>query len=440
MSGQASLIELVELSRYFGAKSEFVIAGGGNTSVKVGDALFVKPSGVALASIAADDFVQMNRGALAALLCEELGGDPEAREARFKEAILAARTDPQRSRRPSVECVLHNLLPAALRGAHARHEDELAHLRRAGGSRGGAPVRRRGPLGAVRGSRLRARQVRRSRARTVRAAHRAPLPLGSPDAEPRPDRVRRHARRGEGHHRPPGRRPSPRPQRGRPRKASRSGPSSASSPRKRARSSIRSRPMLRGLLADSDDAPGRDVRRLADGHWHMPGSQEGRPSRAGGPLTPDQIVYCNSFPLWFEPTAGEAGAAARRAAARGRRRPHDATTGFPPQVVLVKGLGMFAAGDDFAAAETVRLVYLDAIKVMAGARAPGRHPAPRAARPPSSSRTGKSRPTGARSPRRRTSPAAPPARWPSSPARRRASAWRSPRTWPPRAPTWSWPT
>jgi NAD(P)-dependent dehydrogenase (short-subunit alcohol dehydrogenase family) len=36
--------------------------------------------------------------------------------------------------------------------------------------------------------------------------------------------------------------------------------------------------------------------------------------------------------------------------------------------VLVKGLGMFAAGDDFTGADTVRLVYTDVIKVMAGAR------------------------------------------------------------------------
>jgi NAD(P)-dependent dehydrogenase (short-subunit alcohol dehydrogenase family) len=35
---------------------------------------------------------------------------------------------------------------------------------------------------------------------------------------------------------------------------------------------------------------------------------------------------------------------------------------------LIEGLGLFAAGDDYAQANTVRLVYLDAIKVMAGAQ------------------------------------------------------------------------
>jgi len=46
-----------------------------------------------------------------------------------------------------------------------------------------------------------------------------------------------------------------------------------------------------------------------------------------------------------------------------------------PKIVLVKGLGMFCAADDFAAADVVRRVYRDAIKVMAGAaRLGGVHP------------------------------------------------------------------
>jgi hypothetical protein len=39
----------------------------------------------------------------------------------------------------------------------------------------------------------------------------------------------------------------------------------------------------------------------------------------------------------------------------------------PPTVVLVQGLGLFAGGDTWADANTARLVYIDAIKVMAGA-------------------------------------------------------------------------
>ena len=43
--------ELVELSRHFGSDTKFVIAGGGNTSLKTNDRLYVKGSGTALATI-----------------------------------------------------------------------------------------------------------------------------------------------------------------------------------------------------------------------------------------------------------------------------------------------------------------------------------------------------------------------------------------------------
>jgi len=45
---------LIELSHVYGADSSFVLAGGGNTSLKVGDRLFVKASGHALATITGD--------------------------------------------------------------------------------------------------------------------------------------------------------------------------------------------------------------------------------------------------------------------------------------------------------------------------------------------------------------------------------------------------
>jgi NAD(P)-dependent dehydrogenase (short-subunit alcohol dehydrogenase family) len=97
------------------------------------------------------------------------------------------------------------------------------------------------------------------------------------------------------------------------------------------------------------------------------GGAEGKTIATTGPLTPDQIVYCKSFPLWVEPASDTPSATLveqlRRAVAD-----HSKRTGSAPHVVLVKGLGMFAAGDDFAGADTVRLVYADVIKVMAGAR------------------------------------------------------------------------
>ena len=42
--------------------------------------------------------------------------------------------------------------------------------------------------------------------------------------------------------------------------------------------------------------------------------------------------------------------------------------GFAPLVILVQGLGMFTVGDSYKDAATVRDIYIDDIKIMAGAR------------------------------------------------------------------------
>ena len=51
-SAKDSLLEtLVKLSRFYGGDPSFVLAGGGNTSVKTDDVLYVKASGCALACV-----------------------------------------------------------------------------------------------------------------------------------------------------------------------------------------------------------------------------------------------------------------------------------------------------------------------------------------------------------------------------------------------------
>jgi NAD(P)-dependent dehydrogenase (short-subunit alcohol dehydrogenase family) len=77
-------------------------------------------------------------------------------------------------------------------------------------------------------------------------------------------------------------------------------------------------------------------------------------------------VYCGSFPLWFAPQANEDEAVLIERL-RGAIDQHKERTRFAPKVVLIEGIGLFAAGDDFKQASTVRDVYLDAVKVMAGA-------------------------------------------------------------------------
>ncbi|MCX7847099.1 MAG: SDR family NAD(P)-dependent oxidoreductase [bacterium] len=102
---------LAELSRRYGADPAYVLAGGGNTSAKDAATLWVKPSGVALATIQPHDFLPMDRCQLEASLRAHYPEDPTAREAEVKRAMLAA-VRPGVTGRPSVEAILHNLFDA----------------------------------------------------------------------------------------------------------------------------------------------------------------------------------------------------------------------------------------------------------------------------------------------------------------------------------------
>jgi NAD(P)-dependent dehydrogenase (short-subunit alcohol dehydrogenase family) len=125
-------------------------------------------------------------------------------------------------------------------------------------------------------------------------------------------------------------------------------------------------PALRGLLAEGD-ALKVVTFDDSDTVLSLIGSAEGSNIASAGPLSPDQIVYCKSFPLWFIPEEGESDEALVQRL-RAAIDNHIKTTHFPPKEVLVERLGMFAVGDDYAGAATVAEVYTDAIKVMAGAR------------------------------------------------------------------------
>jgi hypothetical protein len=59
--------DLITLSREYGSDPGWVVAGGGNTSWKDGDVLYVKASGYPLATIGEDGFARMDRRKLAAI-------------------------------------------------------------------------------------------------------------------------------------------------------------------------------------------------------------------------------------------------------------------------------------------------------------------------------------------------------------------------------------
>lgn len=105
------LNELVSLSNIYGSNEELVLAGGGNTSAKDGDVMYIKGSGTQLATITAEGFVKMSRAALADIFTKEYPSDDDAREAQALADLTAAKMPGEENKRPSVETLLHSLFP-----------------------------------------------------------------------------------------------------------------------------------------------------------------------------------------------------------------------------------------------------------------------------------------------------------------------------------------
>ncbi|MGB9597655.1 MAG: hypothetical protein ACPL7B_15335, partial [Candidatus Poribacteria bacterium] len=55
------LDKIVVLSRYYGSDPDFVLAGGGNTSVKTDEILYIKSSGISLGDITREGFIALSR-------------------------------------------------------------------------------------------------------------------------------------------------------------------------------------------------------------------------------------------------------------------------------------------------------------------------------------------------------------------------------------------
>jgi len=104
------LAALAAMSNQYGADPEYVLAGGGNTSFKSADRLWIKGSGTALATIRPDDFVVLERPLLKEMWSAEYPEDEALREAAVLSAMMNARVRGE-TRRPSVETLLHDLFP-----------------------------------------------------------------------------------------------------------------------------------------------------------------------------------------------------------------------------------------------------------------------------------------------------------------------------------------
>ena len=103
------LKEIIELSRHYGKDKEYVIAGGGNTSYKNDEYIWVKASGFALSTIDENGFVCLSREKLEIINTRDYSSDVLKREEEVKNDLMASIVSNNGSR-PSVESSLHNII------------------------------------------------------------------------------------------------------------------------------------------------------------------------------------------------------------------------------------------------------------------------------------------------------------------------------------------
>ncbi|MDD4024620.1 MAG: class II aldolase/adducin family protein [Kiritimatiellae bacterium] len=109
--GVRELLDAVtRLSHEFGTE-EYVKAGGGNTSCKNAETLWIKPSGTTLAGLSSESFVAMDRALLSRLYAARTPEAAAEREELVKN-MMAAAVRPETPGRASVEAPLHDSLYA----------------------------------------------------------------------------------------------------------------------------------------------------------------------------------------------------------------------------------------------------------------------------------------------------------------------------------------
>ncbi len=100
---------ITEISHKYGSDEKYVLAGGGNTSFKNEENLYIKGSGTSLATIAPSGFVKMDRKALSNIWNKTYPQNKDAREAEVLKDMMVSRCEGEENKRPSVETLLHNL-------------------------------------------------------------------------------------------------------------------------------------------------------------------------------------------------------------------------------------------------------------------------------------------------------------------------------------------
>jgi rhamnulokinase len=357
----AALEAAARLSRRFGEDPEYSRAGGGNSSVKHAGTLFIKPSGISLASITPAALMPLAMGPLLDLAATDgeavAGTDPVMRVA------MAARLRDEGERRPSVECVFHALIPGrfvihthptTVNALTCAREGEAIARDLFGDGVLWVPYTDPGLPLAREIARRRRREEAPGAAEVILLQNHGLIVAGDDEAAivDRSEAVVA-AVRGRIENAPAAADQA----------SSSRAPASADAIDRLARA-------IGGALRADSVAPAVVSDGSADAAW-VAGTTDGRSLVDAGPLTPDQIVYAGSWPLWLGAAIIDMPTERLEHGVRDAIAAHSIRTGEAPLIVVAEGLGVLAVGATPRQAETACQLYLDAVRVGRGAAALG---------------------------------------------------------------------
>jgi NAD(P)-dependent dehydrogenase (short-subunit alcohol dehydrogenase family)/rhamnose utilization protein RhaD (predicted bifunctional aldolase and dehydrogenase) len=107
---KTEISQLIDISKYYGNNKEYVIAGGGNTSFKDNDTIWIKASGQSLSDLSEEGLVALSRQKLHSISTGRYSDDPAEREEQVKEDLFRSVSDQAKNKRPSVETSLHEII------------------------------------------------------------------------------------------------------------------------------------------------------------------------------------------------------------------------------------------------------------------------------------------------------------------------------------------
>ncbi len=109
---EKNLNQLIKLSQKYGQNPEYIIAGGGNSSYKNNEKMWVKASGTSMGNIEEDGFVCLDRAKMQIISSKKYSEDVTTREQEVKNDLHHAILFPE-GKRPSVEASMHEIISYA---------------------------------------------------------------------------------------------------------------------------------------------------------------------------------------------------------------------------------------------------------------------------------------------------------------------------------------